>query len=204
MQIDAVSKDVAEAIGLGKPVGALVRAVEPASPADKAGIEAGDIITKVDGKPIDKHSDLPRLIGATKPGTKISVTVFRRGASRDLALMVAEIEPDKVAQKAPEREEKPKQSSVGQALGLTVSELGESAKKELKLKGGVKVDSAVDAAARAGLREGDVITAIANGEVANLKEFEAALAKVDRSKAVNILFRRGEWAQYAVIRPTRP
>ena len=204
VQIDAVSKDVAEAIGLGKPVGALVRAVEPASPADKAGIEAGDIITKVDGKPIDKHSDLPRLIGATKPGTKISVTVFRRGASRDLALMVAEIEPDKVAQKAPEREEKPKQSSVGQALGLTVSELGESAKKELKLKGGVKVDSAVDAAARAGLREGDVITAIANGEVANLKEFEAALAKVDRSKAVNILFRRGEWAQYAVIRPTRP
>ena len=113
VQIDAVSKDVAEAIGLGKPVGALVRAVEPASPADKAGVEAGDIITKVDGKPIDKHSDLPRLIGAMKPGTKISLTVFRRGASRDLALMVAEIEPDKVAQKTPEREEKPKQSSVG-------------------------------------------------------------------------------------------
>ncbi|NDH52331.1 MAG: DegQ family serine endoprotease [Betaproteobacteria bacterium] len=204
VQIDAVSKDVAEAIGLGKPVGALVRAVEPASPADKAGVEAGDIITKVDGKPIDKHSDLPRLIGAMKPGTKISLTVFRRGASRDLALMVAEIEPDKVAQKTPEREEKPKQSSVGQALGLTVSELGEAAKKELKLKGGVKVDSAVDAAARAGLREGDIITAIANAEVANLKEFEAALAKVDRSKPVNILFRRGEWAQYAVIRPARP
>ena len=203
VQIDQVTKDVAESIGLGKPMGALVRGVENASPADKAGVEAGDIITKVDGKAIEKHSDLPRLVGGIKPGTKIAVTVFRRGATKELTVTVAEVEPEKTAQKAPEREEKPKVSAAGQALGLAVSELTDVQKKELKLKGGVKVDASTEAAARAGVREGDVIVAIANVEIANVKEFESAVAKVDRSKSVNVLFRRGEWAQYAVIRPAR-
>ena len=204
VQIDQVTKDVAESIGLGKPMGALVRGVETASPADKAGVEAGDIISKVDGKPIEKHSDLPRLVGSIKPGTKIAVTVFRRGATKELTVTVAEIEPEKTAQKTPEREEKPKvASAVGQALGLAVSELNDAQKKELKIKGGVKVDTSAEAAARAGLREGDVIVAIANVEVGNVKEFETAVAKVDRSKPVNVLFRRGEWAQYAVIRAAR-
>ena len=203
VQIDQVTKDVAESIGLGKPMGALVRGVESGSPADKAGVEAGDIITRFDGKAIEKHSDLPRMVGGIKPGTKSAMTVFRRGASKELMVVIAEVEPDKVVQKAPEREEKPKVSSAGQVLGLAVSELADGQKKELKIKGGVKVDASTEAAARAGVREGDVIVAIANVEVASVKEFEAAIAKVDRSKPVNILFRRGEWAQYAVIRPTR-
>ena len=203
VQIDQVTKDVAESIGLGKPIGALVRGVESGSPADKAGVEAGDIITKVEGKSIEKHSDLPRLVGGIKPGTKIAVTVFRRGSTRELTVIVAELEPEKTAQKPPEREEKTKLSSADQVLGLAVSELSDTQKKELKIKGGVKVDTATDAAARAGVREGDVIVAIANVEVGNLKEFESAVAKVDRNKPVNVLFRRGEWAQYAVIRPSR-
>ena len=203
VQIDQVTKDVAESIGLGKPIGALVRGVESGSPADKAGVEAGDIITKVEGKSIEKHSDLPRLVGGIKPGTKIAVTVFRRGSTRELTVTVAELEPEKTAQKPPEREEKTKLSSADQVLGLAVSELSDTQKKELKIKGGVKVDTATDAAARAGVREGDVIVAIANVEVGNLKEFESAVAKVDRNKPVNVLFRRGEWAQYAVIRPSR-
>jgi serine protease Do len=203
VQIDQVTKDVAESIGLGRPMGALVRGVETDSPADKAGVEAGDIITKVEGKPIEKHSDLPRLVGSIKPGTKISVTVFRRGATKELAVTVAEIEPERTAQKTPEREQKPKASAAGQALGLAVSELNDAQKKELKINGGVKVDSSTDAAARAGLREGDVIVAIANVEVDNVKEFETAIAKLDRSKPVNVLFRRGELAQYAVIRAAR-
>ena len=203
VQIDQVTKDVAESIGLGKPTGALVRGVENGSPADKAGVEAGDIITRFDGKVIEKHSDLPRLVGSIKPGTKSAMTVFRRGSSKELAVTIAELEPEKTAIKTGEREEKPKVSSAGQALGLAVSELSDAQRKELKIKGGVKVDAATEAAARAGLREGDVIVAIANAEVGNTKEFDAAVLKIDRSKAVNVLFRRGEWAQYAVIRPTR-
>ncbi len=201
VQIDQVSKDVAEAVGLSKPQGALVRGVESGAPADKAGVEAGDIILKFDGKPIEKSADLPRLVGATKPGTRASITVFRRGSTVDLTVQVAEIEPEKVAKK--EREEKPKSNSAGQGYGLTVSEVSEADKKELRLKGGVRVDAATEAAARAGLRQGDIILAIANQEVGNVKDFEAILGKADKSKSLQVLFRRGDWAQYTVIRPVK-
>ena len=203
VQIDQVTKDVAESIGLGKPQGALVRGVESGSPAEKAGVEAGDIVVKFEGKAIDKFSDLPRMVGNTKPGSKATLTVFRRGSTKDLTVVIAEIEADKPVKKAADKEEKPKASSAGQLLGLSISDLTEAQKKELKLKGGVRVDAAVEGAARAGVREGDVIVAIANTEVANVKEFEAAVAKTDKSKPVNVLFRRGEWASYALIRPAR-
>lgn len=201
VQIDQVTKEVAEAIGLGKPQGALVRGVESGSPAEKAGVEAGDIIIKLDGKAIEKSTDLPRMVGSLKPGTRSTLTVFRRGASKDLTVTIGEFEVEKPAARK-EREDKPR-TGVAPTLGLTVSDLSESQKKELKLKGGVRVEAAVEAAARAGLREGDVILALANLEVANVKEFEAILGKLDKSKPVHVLFRRGDWAQYAVIRPQR-
>jgi len=203
VQIDQVTKDVAESIGLGKAQGALVRGVESGAPAEKAGIEAGDIIIKFDGKPIEKSSDLPRMVGNVKPGTKAVVTVFRRGASKDLSVTIGEVEPEKPARKASGPEPKAPAVGAAQALGLVVSEVSDAQKKELKIKGGVKVDTAEAAASRAGLREGDVIVAIANSEITSVKEFEAALAKIDKTKAINVLFRRGEWAQYALIRPAR-
>ena len=203
VQIDQVTKEIAESIGLGKPQGALVRGVEVGSPAEKAGVEAGDIITKFEGKMIEKSIDLPRLVGSVKPGSKATLTVFRRGASKDISVVVAEIEPDKVARKTPEREEKPKASTIAQALGLMVSDLTDAQKKEMKIKGGVKVDAATEVSARAGLREGDVIVAIANMEIASVKEFDAAVAKIDKTKPINVLFRRGDWAQYTLIRPSR-
>ncbi len=203
VQIDQVSKEVAESIGLGKAQGALVRGVEAGAPADKAGIEAGDIITKFDGKQIEKSTDLPRLVGNVKPGTKSVVTVFRRGTTRDFSVVVAEIEAEKPVRKASGPEVKPPVAGPAQVLGLAVSDITDAQKKELKIKGGVKVDTAEGAAARAGLREGDVIIAIANTEITNSKEFEAALAKLDKSKAVNVLLRRGELAQYVLIRPAR-
>ncbi|MDP9991004.1 serine protease Do [Variovorax boronicumulans] len=206
VQIDQVTKDVAEAIGLSKAQGALVRGVEAGSPGEKAGVEPGDVITKFDGKAIEKPSDLPRLVGNTKPGTKSTLTVFRRGNSRDLSVTIAEIEPDKPAKRASDRDEpapKPSASAAAKSIGLAVSDLNDAQKKELKLKGGVKVDAASEGAARAGLREGDIILAVGNIEVASTREFEAALAKADKSKALSVLFRRGDWAQYALIRPAR-
>eukprot|EP01030_Chromulinospumella_sphaerica_P006405 gene6405-6264_t len=199
VQIGPVTKDVAESLGLGKAQGALVTGVESGSPAEKAGVEAGDIIIRFEGKAIEKVADLPRLVGNTKPGSKSSLTVFRRGQSRDLAVTIAEIEPDKVAVKTTDREERAKASAAGQQVGLTVTELPDAQKKELKLKGGVLVSAAVDGAARAGLREGDIILAIANTEVSGVKDFDAILGKVDKSKTLSVLYRRGEWAQYALI-----
>ena len=95
VQIAPVTKEVAESIGLGKPAGALVQSVEAGGPADKAGIEAGDIITKVDGKVVEKSGDLPRMVGNTKPGTKTTLQVFRRGSNKDITVTVAEFEADK-------------------------------------------------------------------------------------------------------------
>ena len=203
VQIDQVSKEVAESIGLAKAQGALVRGVEAGAPADKAGIEAGDIITKFDGKQIEKSTDLPRLVGNVKPGTKSVVTVFRRGTTRDFSVVVAEVEAEKPVRRVLGPEPKPPVAGPAQVLGLAVSDISDAQKKELKIKGGVKVDTAEGAAARAGLREGDVIIAIANTEITNLKEFESVLAKLDKNKAINVLLRRGELAQYVLIRPAR-
>ena len=206
VQIDQVSKEVAESIGLGRAQGALVRSVEAGSPGEKAGVEAGDIIIKFDGKAIERPSDLPRLVGNTKPGTRSVLTVFRRGAQRDLNVTIAEIEADKPARPVVEREEpaaKAPASAAAKSLGLVVSDLTDAQKKELKIRGGVKIDSASDASARVGLREGDVILAVGNTEIGSVKEFDAAVSKADKSKPLNVLFRRGDWAQYVLIRPAR-
>jgi serine protease Do len=202
VQIDQVSKEVAESIGLGKPQGALVKAVEAGGPAEKAGVEAGDIITKVDGKAVDKAGDLPRIIGAMKPGSKATLQVFRRGANRDLSVGIVELEPEtKTARAAADRSVKPVPGVS--ALGLTVSDLSEAQKRDLRLRGGVHVDAVDGAAGRAGLHEDDVILAVDKTEVLTAKQFEAVMAKTDKTKPVTLLVRRGEWVNYVVVRPTR-
>jgi serine protease Do len=201
VQIAPVTKEVAESIGLGKPGGALVQSVESGGPADKAGVEAGDIITRVDGKVVEKQGDLPRIIGGMKPGTKATVQVFRRGTTRDFAVTVGEFEADRPAKRA---QAEPTPAPVAKnALGISASDLSEAQKKELKLKSGVRVDAVDGAAARAGLREGDVILSIDNTEVTDAKQFAALSAKVEKSRAVSVLVRRGEWVNYLVIRPAR-
>lgn len=198
VQIAPVTKEVAESIGLGKAQGVLVRGVEEGSPAEKAGIEAGDIITRFDGKSIEKPADLPRAVGNTKPGSQVALTVFRRGATKDLKVTVAEIEPEKVAEAAPE-----KKAPVAKIahLGLSLSDLSEAQKKEARVRSGVRVDAAVDAAARAGIREGDLILAVANTEVSSVQVFESLMARIDKSRPVSVLIRRGDGAQYVLIRP---
>ena len=203
VQIGSVTKDVADSLGLPKQQGALVTGVEAGAPADKAGIQAGDVITRFDGKAVERISDLPRMVGNTKPGTHSTVTVFRRGQTKDLSVTVALIEPDDSVASPSQSEPKAKASPAAQKLGLVVSSLSDAQRQKLKIKGGVRVDAATDAAARAGLREGDVILAVANTEVSSLKDFEAAIGQADKSKAINVRYRRGEWEQYALIRPAR-
>ena len=201
VQIGPVDKEVAESIGLGNATGALVSAVEPDSPAAKAGLQAGDVIVQFNGTKIDKVSDLPRLVGNTKPGSKASLTIFRRGKQQQLAITVADVPADE-SQLAQASEESSATANA-KTLGLRVTDLTAAQKKALGVRGGVQVAEASGPAARAGMRPGDVVLAIANTEVASVKDFEAALAKADQSKPVNVLVRRDEWAQYLLIRPQK-
>ena len=198
VQIAPVTKDVAESLGLGKAQGVLVRGVEEGSPAEKAGLEAGDIILRFDGKAIEKPADLPRAVGNTKPGNRVTLTVFRRGANRDLSVTVAEVEPEKTAAAATEKKSPP--ATIAH-LGLTLSDLSDAQRREARVRAGVRVDAAVDAAARAGIREGDLILAVANSEVASVQAFEALVSRLDKARPLSVLIRRGNAVDFVTIRP---
>jgi serine protease Do len=199
VQIAPVTKEVAESIGLGKPIGALVQGVEAGGPAEKAGIEPGDIITKVEGRTVERSGELPRVIGGTKPGTRTTLQVFRRGDYRDLSVTVAEIEPDKPRRTA-QAESAPRASSTT-PIGLSVSDLSDAQRRELKVRGGVRVEAVEGVAARAGLREGDVILTLDNTEITSARQFTTLVEKTDRAKPMSVLVRRGDQSNYVVIRP---
>lgn len=198
VQPDVVTKEVADAIKLPKAQGALIRRVESGSPAEKAGIEGGDVITKFDGKTVERFTDLARIVGATKPGTKASVQVFRNGNFRDLSVVVGELKEQASAGEGSEGK-----APQGNAFGLTLGDVPAEQRKALKLRAGVRVERAEGPAARAGLREGDVIVAIDNTEVTQAKQATALLAKLDKAKVVSMKVRRDEESTIVLVRPAR-
>jgi serine protease Do len=199
VQIGSVSKEVAESLGLGKPVGALVESVQTGTPAEKAGIAAGDIITKVNGTTVEEPGDLPRLVGAIKPGSKADIEVFRNHQTKTVAVSVIEFEPDK---KPGAEAESEAASAPKSALGLRVVDLTDAEKAELRVKGGVKVEAAEGPAARAGLQKDDVILSVSGTDITSAKQFAAVVAKLDKTKQVNMLVRRGDIARYLLLKPS--
>jgi len=201
VQIGIVSKQVAETLGLGKPVGALVQGVQAGLPAEKAGIEAGDIITKVQGKMVDRYSDLPRLVGMVKPGEKVQLQVFHDGKYKDITADVVDFGPE-----TPPTITGPDPEAIANTkatLGLKVVDLSDAERARLHIKSGVRVDSVEGAAARAGVQEGDVILSIGNVPVSSAKQFVVTVAKLDKTKSIAVLVRRGDSANYLVIRPSK-
>ena len=201
MTIAPVTKDVAEAIGLGKAVGAMVRAAESGGPADKAGIEPGDIITRVDGRAVESSNDLPRIVGGIRPGSRAMLQVYRRGGYRDLPVTVGEFDSESPTRQA--QGPGPGGAAVPSALGLSVSDLGEAERRELKVRGGVRVAVAEGAAARAGIREGDIILALDNIDITSTRQFADVAGRIDKQKSVSVLVRQGELTNYLVVRPQR-
>ena len=203
--IQPVTKDLAESFGLGKPAGALVSSVEKGSPAEKAGIEAGDVILKFDGKNVASSEDLPRLVGATKPGTKASVQLMRNKATKDVTVLVGEM-PDETrnAQRQQQRRGQPGGKPPAEAvtrLGMTLSEPTQAQREQLNVTGGVLVeDVAQGAAARAGIRRGDIILAINNQDVKSLEQFGQLVGQFEKGKIVALLVRRGTNALYIPLR----
>ncbi|KLU28013.1 serine peptidase [Caballeronia mineralivorans PML1(12)] len=201
--IGEVTKEVADSLGLPKAQGALVSSVEAGGPADKAGIQPGDIILKYNGHDVSTATDLPRMVGDTKPGTKATITVWRKGESRDLPITIAEMQPDKVA-KAEAKKTTPPKERASNTLGIAVSDIPADQKKALKLTNGVMVDAVEGPAARAGFQKGDIILRIGDTDITSAKQFDAVAQNVDPSKMVAVLVRRGDNTQFVPLRPRAP
>ena len=195
--IQEVTKELADSFGLTKAQGALIANVEKGGPAEKSGLEPSDIILKFDNKDVKSSADLPRLVGAVKPGAKVNVQVWRKGAAKEMAVTVGEIPVDKAAGAPPFK--RGKTENVNK-LGLSLSELTADQRKELKISAGVLVEDVKGAAARAGLQPGDIILAINNSEVKTIDQFNQALGKLETRKNLALLVRRGETTQYITVR----
>ena len=196
--IQPLSKELADGFGLPRTQGALVNSVEKGGPADKAGVEAGDVILRFDGKAVASSEDLPRIVGATRPGSKVTMQIWRNKGTRDVQVVVAEMQDERAARQS-RRGGKPPATMPSQ-FGLTLSDLSDAQKSELKVSGGVLVENVQGAGQRAGVRRGDVILAINNQDVKSVEQFNQMMAQFDKGRIVALLVRRGANSLYIPFR----
>lgn len=192
VMIQEMTKELAESFGLNKPVGALIANVDKGSPADKAGMAASDVIIKFDGKTVENSSELPRLVAAVKPGKRVSVQLWRKGAYKDISVVVGEL-PDKIGRG-------PKASKTSNKIGLTLNELSEEQKRELKVSSGLLVEDAEGAAARAGVGRGDVILSVNNQDVKSVEQFNELVNQYGSGRVIALRILRGDRSLYVPIR----
>ena len=199
--IQEVTGDLATSFGLDRPRGALVNTVEKGSPAAKAGLEPSDIILAFGNKPVESSIDLPRIVGATRPGTRMSLEIWRKGARRTLSITVGELRDDKVASLESPPEQEPAETPANR-LGIVVSELTPQQRKESKLTHGLVVTD-VGAGAVADLRRGDVLLMLVHGgrqtELKSVKQLNKLLASLDKGSVFTLQIRRGESTAFVSV-----
>jgi len=199
--IQEVSRDLATSFGLDRPRGALVVAVEKGSPAERAGVESSDIITRVDGKAVDSQSDLPRFVAAIRPGNKAELEVWRKGGNRALSITVGEWEEERIAGREPPRPQR-QAAAAANRLGVMVSELSVKQKEDLKISHGVLVTE-VRADVRAELRRGDVLMSLVHKgqhtELRSVEQLNKVLAGLDKSAVITLQVRRGEAMAFVTV-----
>ena len=200
--IQEVTKELAESFGLSKPQGAVVNAVERGGPADKAGVEPGDVILKFDGKPVVNSGDLPRIVGSSKPGASAPMQVWRKGSVRDLTVVVGETPEEKAMARNGKNPRSTEQAA--NRLGLVVSELSPERQRELRISGGLLVEDVRGNVVRADLQPGDIILAlIARGESSEIRsvdQFNKLLAQFDKASTITLLVKRGELQTFITIK----
>ncbi|MBI3222869.1 MAG: DegQ family serine endoprotease [Nitrosomonadales bacterium] len=198
--IQELTRELAESFGLSKPNGALISSVEKGGAADKAGIEVSDVILTFDGKAVNNSADLPRMVAAAKPGSKVAIGLWRKGAAKQVNVVIAEMPEDgKLARAA--RKLADDVAEMISRLGIAVSELSREQLQDLQVGGGLLVEDVKGPAARAaGLQHGDVLLAIGNMPIRSLKQFNEILKQVPKGRNVALLVRRGDNASYVAIR----
>ena len=200
--IQEVTKELAESLGLSRPMGAVVNAVEKGGPAEKAGIEPGDVVLRFDGKQVNASADLPRIVAATKPGSKVAVQVWSKGSTRELSVLVGEMVEEKTAARS-NRGARPADRAANR-LGLVLSELTPEQRRELKVAGGLVVEDVRGSTARADLRPGDIILALlqkgTTTEVKSVEQLNRLLSGFEKSANITLLVRRGEMQTFITIK----
>ncbi|HEX9435324.1 MAG TPA: DegQ family serine endoprotease [Burkholderiales bacterium] len=201
--IQEVTRDLATSFGVDKPRGALVNSVEKGSPADKAGIEPTDIILSFDGKAVDASSDLPRIVGSTRPGSNSTVEVWRKGAAKKITLTVGELQEDRVASADKPRPQKPAEVQPANRLGIVVAELSADQKKDMKLAGGLVVTEVKPDARASDVRKGDVLLMLAHKgqqtELKSVEQFNKLLSSLDKNAVITLQVKRGETMAFVTI-----
>lgn len=191
--IQGLNDDLARDFGLKSNKGALISNVEADSPAAKAGFRAGDVILKFNGAEVNESSDLPRIVGGTKPSTTVPVEIWRDKASKTLSVTVAELETPADGRSAQrELKRNPKRDDGVNKSGLVVRELDARQLKQLGAKFALQVVNVSGAAVRAGIQPGDIVLGIAGDDVKSFAQFDETLANAKPSSSVPLRVRRGD------------
>ena len=175
--IQEVNQSLAENFGMKTPGGALVSSVAKDSPAAKAGVQPGDVIVKFEGKDVSRSSDLPPLVAHLKPGSKVTLGVCRDGKEKELTATIGEITDRTTVASAKDEAAKGK-------LGVAVRPLSPEEMKSVDVPNGVVVEDVAGAAARAGVRQGDVIVAVNNVPIKSPEQLRELISKAGKSVAL--------------------
>ncbi|PCC99474.1 DegQ family serine endoprotease [Halopseudomonas pelagia] len=197
--IQEVNKDLAESFGLPKPAGALVAQIQPDGPAEKGGLQVGDVILSFNGEEIIMSSDLPHAVGRVRPGEDATLVVMRDKKRKTLKMEIGALpEDDSVAAVVPSTSAP---ASADNRLGVVVAELTEEQKSNLDVRSGVIIREVRQGpGAMVGLRSGDIITNLDNQPVESVDAFEKITADLPTNRSVSMRVIRQGRASYITFR----
>ncbi|PHV11582.1 protease Do [Chitinimonas sp. BJB300] len=199
--IQGMTDELAADFGLKGNKGALVSNVEADGPAAKAGLKAGDVILKFNGREIEQSSDLPRIVGETAPGATVPVEVLRDRAAKTVKITIGEL--DQLADGRSAQRERKRDKGEADSLnksGLTVRDVDPRMLKQLGLKFGLQVTNAQGAAARAGIQPGDIVVGFGGEELTSFKQLEEVISKAKPGSSIPLRLRRGEVSLFVSVK----
>jgi serine protease Do len=191
VQIQRVSQGLSDSFGLPQPEGALVASVEKGGPAAEAGIEAGDVILKLNGQPLSDSNELPSLVAGMAPGTTVNLEIWRNHASRNVSVKLGALEDKRTASNH-------NAQADGGKLGLAVRPLSPEERSQSNVKNGLLVERASGPAADAGIQPGDVVLSANGTPVTSADELKSL---VEKSKGhIALLIQRGDAQIFVPVR----